>query len=494
MRLKLSFNLVLFISIFLVGCAKPQSTSTPITVDPEPVDTSSTTPTHTPSPTPPPAMDNPEYVLHLQLDYALKQATVEETIKYQNQSGQVMPNLVLAVEPNLWKNCFNLIEIRVDDQVTTAYTLDGQKLELDHSLSPMQIVTLSISYSLSIPQIDVDDKAAIIRTQVFGYTTRQLNMVDWYPFVVPYVTDQGWLLNEPATYGEHLAYDSASFDVTVKFLGEIIPVIAASGAETTAEPTTQEGKNYLLNKGRSFALSFSPDYLVMSQEIDGVTVLSYYFPASALGGQAALDATVRALQIFSQYFGPYPHTNMSIVQEETNFSMEYDGLYFLERRLYFGYSGQETDILPTIAAHETAHQWWFGLVGTDQANQPWLDESLSTYSERLFNESYSLEKGVWWSYWRLDLPEGNNCPVDISIYGFYDYNCFYTESVYTRGALFLQALRDRIGDRVFLDFLRDFATQFAYKRAGTNDFFMVLHKHTDADLTDIIEKFFNETY
>jgi hypothetical protein len=494
MRLKLFFTIAFILALILVSCANPQPTSTPVSVDVTPTTSSSATPLPTAALVPPPAMENPEYVLFLQLDYARKQAIVDETIKYQNQSGQEMSNLLLAVEPNLWENCFSLTGIRVDDQVTTAFSLEGQKLVLEHSLTPMQIVTISISYTLSLPQIDVNDKAAIIRTQVFGYTTRQLNLVDWYPFVVPYIAGQGWLLNEPATYGEHLAYDSATFDVHINFSGEITPLIAASGAETTADATSTEGKRFLLEKGRSFALSFSPDYLIKSQDVDGITVLSYYFPASALGGQAALDATVRAVQIFSQKFGPYPHVSLSIVQEETAFSMEYDGLYFLERPLYFGYSGADTDFLPTIAAHETAHQWWFGLVGTDQADQPWLDEALATYSERFFNESYSSQKGVWWYLARISLAEDSNCPVDISIYGFYDYNCFYTESVYMRGALFMQALRDRIGDQVFLEFLKDFATQFAYKRASAHDFFTVLRQHTDAELTDMIEEFFNETY
>ena len=487
------FNRYLILAILLgmlsVGCGNPQVTATS-----ERIDTSSPsasiTPNPTPTNTPPPAMEAPEYVLLLQLDYARKQAVVEEIIKYQNQSGEKISNLVLAVEPNLWSNCFSLTKIQVNDQVTTAYSLEGQKLELDYSLSPMEIMTISISYTLSLPQIDVNDKAAIIRTQVFGFTTRQLNLVDWYPFVVPYVAGKGWLLNEPATYGEHLAYDSANFDVTVNFTGDVTPVTAASGALTASAG----GDHYSLSKGRSFALSFSPDYLIKSQDVDGIEVLSYYFPSSALGGQAALDATVRALQIFNQDFGPYPHASLSIVQEETSFSMEYDGLYFLERPLYFGYSGADTDFLPTIAAHETAHQWWFGLVGTDQANQPWLDEALATYSERLFNESFSPQKGVWWYLARISLAEENNCPVDISIYGFYNYNCFYTESVYMRGALFMQALRDRIGDQAFLGFLKDFASRFSFQRASANDFFTVLSQHTDADLTDIIDTFFEGTY
>jgi hypothetical protein len=440
--------------------------------------------------TPVVSMANPEYRIDLLMDYGNKHAIVEELVTYQNTSGQIQSSLVLAVEANLWLDCFSLGEIRVNDQILSDYSLAGQRLEISHSLAPMEIMELSLSYELTIPRIEVDDQAVIIRTQVFGYTPRQLNLVDWYPFVVPYVPGKGWLLNDPATYGEHLVYDSADFEVTVRFVDQNSPVVAASGVEMPASG----GKRFILEKGRSFALSFSPDYLIKNQEQDGVNVLSYYFLGSALGAQAALDATLRALQVFSQDFGPYPHASLSIVQEETAFSMEYDGLYFLERPLYFGYSGADTDFLPTIAAHETAHQWWFGLVGTDQANEPWLDEALSTYSERLFNESISAEKGDWWYLARISLASDKDCPVDISIYGFYKPNCYYTESVYMRGALFLQAVRESIGEQAFLAFLKDFATQFSHKRAGTQDFFEVLRQHTQADLTAITHAYFSESH
>jgi hypothetical protein len=492
MRFKKFIGLASIFCLFLSSCGKAEQTPTPVQIELTPSLAVSSTPLPAITPTPVPLMEAPGYTLNILLDYAQKQASVEETIKYQNQTGGALSSIVLAVEPNLWAGCFSLQAIKVNNNPFTAYTLDGQRLELTQTLDPMEIVTISILYTLDIPMIEVNDKATVIRTQVFGYTPRQINLVDWYPFIVPNIAGQGWLLNEPATYGEHLAYESADFDVTVRFADPAAaPVVAASGAETSAT----DGKRFLLQKGRSFALSFSPDYLVKSQVQDGVTVLSYYFPASALGGQAALDATLRALQVFSQDFGPYPHASLSIVQEETAFSMEYDGLYFLERPLYFGYSGADSDPLPTIAAHETAHQWWFGLVGTDQGNQPWLDEALATYSERLYIESYSLERGAsWWYVWRINPAIDKDCPVDITIYGFYKYNCFYTESVYMRGGLFLQALRDRIGDPAFLAFLKDFATQYAHKIASTQDFFTVLRQHTDADLTGIIQAFFTEPH
>jgi len=46
--------------------------------------------------------------------------------------------------------------------------------------------------------------------------------------------------------------------------------------------------------------------------------------------------------------------------------------------------------LTTLSVHETAHQWWDGLVGTDQALEPWLDEALATYAERIFYQKTIL--------------------------------------------------------------------------------------------------------
>ena len=76
--------------------------------------------------------------------------------------------------------------------------------------------------------------------------------------------------------------------------------------------------------------------------------------------------------------------------------MEYDGLYFLSKGFYNLYSGGPADYLTAIAAHETSHQWWYSAIGNDQALEPWLDEALATYSERLFYENLHPEGLVWW--------------------------------------------------------------------------------------------------
>ncbi|MFN2216081.1 MAG: M1 family aminopeptidase, partial [Anaerolineales bacterium] len=108
--------------------------------------------------------------------------------------------------------------------------------------------------------------------------------------------------------------------------------------------------------------------------------------------------------------------------------------------------------------------------------------------------SISPEKAAWWQAWRLYLQEDYHCPIDITIYGFYNYGCYYTQSVYVRGAMFMQSLRDLVGDEAFFSFIKDFATRFAHQIASTSDFFAVLKEHTDKDLSGIMQEYFKGTY
>ena len=123
-----------------------------------------------------------------------------------------------------------------------------------------------------------------------------------------------------------------------------------------------------------------------------------------------------------------------------NDGMEFSALYFHSAGLYNLYDGTLNNLVVSVAAHETAHQWWFEQVANDQALQPWLDEALCAYSEHIFYETASPASiRQWWWIYRVDLynPQGW---VDIPIYagdGFQP----YTNAVYFRGAHFLDELR-----------------------------------------------------
>src|SRR5688572_26671340 len=249
--------LSVFCILLLISCSSPPLTSAPLL----------STPTETPLPplpteTPPteaspagetpttvltaaPAVGNPRYVLDLQLNYSTKAAVVNETIIYPNSSGETLTSLVLAVAPNLWSGGFSLKSLAVDNQPVTSYMLEPMsqrfEIQLPQPLTPGSTITITMSYGLILPQMQAYSNPEEVRPQIYGYSERQANFVDWYPFVVPYIPGQGWVLHNPWYYGEHLMYDLADFDVTVTFTDGAQPKVAASGAEVGAEAGTAPG-------------------------------------------------------------------------------------------------------------------------------------------------------------------------------------------------------------------------------------------------------------
>ena len=80
----------------------------------------------------------------------------------------------------------------------------------------MSATTLGINFKLNIP--------AKSSTGIFGYDFNQINLVDWYPFVVPYIN--GWVLHDPMPFGEHLVYDASDIELNLKTGSDVI--VAAS--------------------------------------------------------------------------------------------------------------------------------------------------------------------------------------------------------------------------------------------------------------------------
>jgi len=131
----------------------------------------------------------------------------------------------------------------------------------------------------------------------------------------------------------------------------------------------------------------------------------------------------------------------------------------------------------------------------DQALEPWLDEALCAYSERIFYErTYPDLVTWWWDYWPGRVGGSQSLPkIDISVYdggGFIP----YTNTVYLGGAHFLEDLRARIGDEAFFAFLQDYLNQMNGKIATPQDFFAILRQHTSADLSDLIATYFTNAY
>ena len=472
--------------------ATPLSTETPTqepTPTPTPSDTSTSSvqalPTFTPLPTDtvapiPISGDKPQYLITALLDYTGHTVVVSETILYPNTSNDALSSLLLGVNPMLWTDTFHLQNVLVNDQRWDGYTLSGQNLtiSLPTPLQPGQAVKLGVSYSLSLPYSNG-------KFENFGYTARQVTLIDWYPFVVPYISGVGWVLPEPYPYGENLVYPEADFRVSLSFADPAhAPVVAAS-----APASLENGALvYVLPDARNFSIAASPEFLVSSADAGGVTIYSYCFPEDAAAAAMALEMTRMAVNTYSASFGPYVHNTLTVVETDLNDGLETDGLYFLARNFYRAWPGGVQNNLADIAVHETAHQWWYGAVANNQATEPWLDEAMATYSEHVFYETNYPGLVNWWWNFRVNSKNPSGA-VDLRLYDTATFQG-YVGAVYFQGANFFDALRLRIGDAAFFAFLRDY---YARERGGISSaaaFFAILDQHTDADYSDLLRTYF----
>jgi hypothetical protein len=480
------------IFVLLSSCAGPTPfptiTAVPPTDTPIPV---SQTPERTATATPPPAPERADYTINAVMNYVGKTVAVEQSIVYPNHSGVPLTNLVMAVVPNFWVGGFTLESLSIDGTPIAGYALEGQKLTvpLPNTFHPETTITVDLKYSLVLPLIEPADPG-LSRPRIYGYSPRQINLTNWYPFVVPHI-DGEWVLHDPWAYGEHLVYDAADFTVNLRQADpSVTPVIAASGASSQNGDWT----SYKLTGGRTFAISASTDFLSVSTQVGHVTVTSYYLqPLYEGAATAAMNASAQAIQVFSEKFGPYPHVTLAVVMGDFNDGMEFSALYFHSAGLYNLYDGTLNNLVVSVAAHETAHQWWFEQVGSDQALQPWLDEALCAYSEHIFYETASPASiGQWWWIYRVDLynPQGW---VDIPVYAGEGFQP-YTNAVYFRGAHFLDELRTLIGDEAFFAFLQEYVRQEYGKIATANDFFSLLRLHAGVDFSDLQRAYFQNVY
>jgi hypothetical protein len=457
------------------------STFTPLPPSDTPLPTLEYTATTLPSPTSAPPSARTQYKMFALLDYTGNKLGVDETIQYTNQTGVTLGELVMAVEPNR-RGGFTLENIMLDGSALT-YDLNGQRLAvyLPQGLAPNARVTITMRFHIDIP--------AKIKEHPYGYDVDQINLTDWYPFIVPY--SSGWILHDPGALGEHLVYDSADFEVNIKTAQPGI-VIAASGF-VDSQPGSEWTRHHLVG-ARTFAFSASDQLLVLEATAGaaGAHIYSYYFPGYETEGAAILNAAVRSVGIYEAKFGGYPYNSLSIVQADLNDGQEYDGLVFLATKFYNEYDGSARSNLIAIGVHEIAHQWWFGLVGNDQAMEPWLDESLCVYSEAIFYKYIYPNSSDWWWNFRVNYfgPSGY---VDTTIYEQPTFRA-YVNASYLNGANFIEALNYRMGDDDFYRFLQDYTSRYGRGRATAYDFFAVARQNTTADISDLISAYFRGSY
>jgi hypothetical protein len=438
------------------------------------------------TPVPVQAASRAQYQVQADLDYSAHTVLVQQQITYPNRSTDPLAEVVLVVEPNRRPGIFTLREVRVDGRMLPSECcMQGLALRIpvEPPLQPGRQTVITLAYVLRLPQIS---KQAFGGQGTLGWTPRQINLGDWLPLVATR-TETGWHVPRYSAIGEYAVYDLADFDVTISVRNtpeHVHPQVIAPGTRT------QEGErlHFQLDRSRSFAWSVSASMGMAETAVGDIRVESFYFPEHEAAGKAALRVVAAALAQFSRLFGPYPYTSLRIVEGDFLDGMEYCGLFFLGRDYYAAYDGTPRNYLTTIAAHETAHQWWYCRVGNDPAREPWLDEALATFSELLYFEEHHPDAVEWWWDFRVHRFQPRGW-VDSSVYEFSSARA-YINSVYLRGVLFFRDLRAHMGEAALVTALRDYASAYDGQIATASALWQVLDRHSAISLQPVHARYF----
>ncbi|MDR0850171.1 MAG: M1 family metallopeptidase [Christensenellaceae bacterium] len=351
-------------------------------------------------------------------------------------------------------------------------------------LYPNDSVSIKMEYEVKLPNIK----------HRFGYGENVYNFGNFYPIACVY-ENGGFMTSPYSSNGDPFYSDMANYNVTLKFNSEF--VAAHTGAWKKTE--TKDGITTLNIEAkvvRDFAFVLSKHFEMVSEKWGSTTVNYYYYddPNYMQGLKAGVDA----LKTFSELFGEYPYSTLSIVK--TNFihgGMEYPNLVYISDAV----SSQQEYI--NVIIHEVAHQWWYNLVGSNAYTSAWQDEGLTEFSTMLFyenNPSYNVDvnarlNSALSSYLLfLDIYSSvytdTNTRMDRAL-NEYNGEMDYTYTTYVRGMLFFRDIRDIIGGKDFIAALKFYYKENCFKIASPADliyaFEKISHKNLEAYMMSWIE-------
>lgn len=340
------------------------------------------------------------------------------------------------------------------------------KVSLPEPLVSEDSVKINFKFNLTVPKANYR-----YGYQVFDQGKITLALAHWYPLLAMY-DDGEWILDTHQALGDVTYSDVADFVVCFTVPQDFD--VAASGVLKQKNNHKDKAEYwYSGEKIRDFAASISNNYETCETVVDGVKLISYFHPKDKAGGFAALNIAERALNIYNEMFGYYPYPELRIA--ESNFyrgGMEYPNFIMMNTAKYKEPYLSNTSFERSMA-HEVAHQWWYGLVGSNQIREPWLDEGLTEFSTMCYFEKRYGQAG-WESYYDRQIAPNINI-INNSKRNIMDSVSDFTGSeyfpiIYVKGGLFYRELREKIGEEELLNTLRQYLETYKYKNVDFEEF------------------------
>ena len=368
-----------------------------------------------------------------------------ETITFTNVAATPLGDLWLR----LWSNGVEGCDPQaIEATVTAGGTQEGalpdpctsMHIILDEEVPPGADGTLAMDLRISVPA----------RNDRFGYHQGLTYVGTALPTLAIH-DDDGWHLDPFIDIGESFYSVVGTYRVELD-VPAAMDTPTTGVATRTATSATRRVTTYTAHDVRDFEWAAGHLRRRVATTSDGTRIRAWFSPSLTSPSRAdqALNDGRETMERFDDAFGPFPYPEMDMVLSAfTSFSgMEYPTIIFTNPDRH-------------TVAHELAHQYWYGIVGDDQFDEPWLDESFATWSQFLPSEPWVGCRAYEWP------SESANLTNDMAYWSAHQ-NEYWI--VYDQGGCMLANLAERFGLSRFLQILRGYADGHHLGVARTEDF------------------------
>ena len=246
-----------------------------------------------------------------------------------------------------------------------------RRVPLPTPLEPGETLRLFVKFETKLPFL----------VERMGWVEDFLAVAQWFPKVAKLEEDGTWRHFPYEPLAEFSA-DFGNYDISITAPEHMI--IAAAGLRS--EVSRGQGRvtsRFQLKGVHDFAF-FAWNRFERHERVQGDIRIRVFAPEShALNIDAELSLSAFGLSHFQNLFGAYPYSELVVVHPPDVAApaggMEYPGLIVTGGPWYATWAGSRN--LQAVTLHEIAHQWFYGVVASDEERYPVLDEGLATWAE-----------------------------------------------------------------------------------------------------------------
>ena len=490
---------------------------------------------------------NASYDIDVRLDHATRTLAGRETLRWRNISNHATSELQFHLYWNAWRGedstwmrerrlagstarpradawgSSEVTALRLKQPDNTVADLtsamrfiapdDGNAADrtvmavtLPREVEPYETVELTLEWRGRIPR-------PFART---GYVGDTYFIAQWFP-KIGVLEDAGWNTHQFHAATEFYA-DYGSYDVRI-----ITPrgfVVGGSGydvlTQDNADGTTTH--RYRADDIHDFAWTASPRLLETRRTFEHppwprTEMRLLLQPEHAGQEERHFAAAAATLSSYGEWFGPYPYGAITIVDpawQSGSGGMEYPMLFTAGTRWLApaGFLQPES-----VAIHEAGHQWWYGMVGSNEFEHAWMDEGLNTYStartiERAFSPNYYAQRYfggfVPWVIHDIAFSratDGNrlagyrdNAEADVpSTLSFRYWPGTASAITYNKTSLWLHTLERQLGWPVMQRVMSTYVERWKFRHPQPADFFAVVNEVSGRDMTWFLDQVYRSS-